>query len=269
MRTLVALDFDWTVIDADSDRSIFELLPPHILADFRANYFSSMQWTDLMDRIYTELHQSGKTRDQIEQVFRRLPLHPAMKAALQLAHQSGETELMIISDANTTAIWEFITNESQWTSDGRLSLQRYVSAHESHGCERTVQRRRPKSSDPTEDDTQPFCTINICKGKVMQRLRGNYDRVIYLGDGQNDFCPGCELRSQDIYMPRRNRALHRILSGPDAVSIQANIVYWSEASDVLNTFQSLFEATLSISATSIAEEQLSMVVPEKAKIAAR
>jgi pyridoxal phosphate phosphatase PHOSPHO2 len=162
------------------------------------------------------LHQSGITRDQLERVFKRLTLHPSMKAALEYAHQSGQTDLVIISDANTTAIWEclcangldtifsqVITNRSQWTSEGRLQVERYVPAHEKHGCLRTVVKHRVASIDDDNDgittttsttvEMRPCCTINICKGKEIRRLRANYDRVIYLGDGQNDFCPGCEL----------------------------------------------------------------------------
>ncbi|KAI8051117.1 phosphatase phospho-type [Syncephalis plumigaleata] len=266
MRTLVALDFDWTIIDEDSDRAVYSLLSSDILATYKSNHFTTMQWTDLMNKIYNELHQLGITRDQLERVFARLALHPSMKAALEHAHQSGQTDLVIISDANTTAIWEclrangldtifsqVITNQSQWTSEGQLRVERYVPAHEEHGCLRRIIRHRAAIMDDDNDVTittgtttrsnvtvemRPCCTVNICKGKEIRRLRAEYDRVVYLGDGQNDFCPGCELTSQDVFMPRRHRALHRILSGPDVSQVKANIVYWSEASDVLDIFQS-------------------------------
>ncbi|RKP22852.1 phosphatase phospho-type, partial [Syncephalis pseudoplumigaleata] len=134
-------------LTAGSDRAVFTLLPPEILAEYRARHFSTMQWTDLMNAIYHELHRAGITRTQLEQVFQRLALSPSMKAALELAHQSGQADLVIISDANTTAIWEclrankldarfvqVITNRSRWTAEGRLQLERYVPAHEPHGC---------------------------------------------------------------------------------------------------------------------------------------
>jgi hypothetical protein len=64
-------------------------------------------------------------------------------------------------------------------------------------------------------------------------------------------------------MPRRHRALHRILSGPDVAQVKANIIYWSEASDVLDIFQStLFRSASPVTASTLIEEP----TPEKVKV---
>jgi pyridoxal phosphate phosphatase PHOSPHO2 len=181
-------------------------------------------------------------------VFAALPLPASMRAALQLAKQHGSADIVILSDANTIAIQEclaahgldtvvsaIITNVASWTPEGRLQIQRFVPADAPHGCVRMVQYL---------GRTMPACSLNICKGQVIRRLRVGYDRVIYLGDGKNDFCPGCELTSNDVYMPRRDRALHKILNGPDAASIRANIIYWSHADEVLQEFKALFQVVL-------------------------
>ncbi|RKP06293.1 phosphatase phospho-type [Thamnocephalis sphaerospora] len=244
MRTLVALDFDWTLIDEDSDQAVITLLPPNVHADLREKPYASMQWTDKMNHIYGELHRSGCTREQITTVFTALKLHSSMRTALQLAKQTGAADVVIISDSNTVAIQEclrahqldsvvseVITNESTWTPEGRLGVRRYVSAETPHGCTRTALYK---------ENPIPSCALNICKGRELRRLRAGYDRVVYLGDGRNDYCPGCELTSLDVYMPRRDRGLHAILSGPDGAAIQARTVYWTHADDVLEEFETIF-----------------------------
>ncbi|RKP05800.1 phosphatase phospho-type [Thamnocephalis sphaerospora] len=245
MRTIIALDFDCTIIDVDSDHAILELLPRDIHATLCDQYASVMPWPDFMNRVYEELHRTGRTRSDIETIFRALPLPAAMRTALKLAKESGAVDLVVVSDANTATIREclraneldtifseIVTNEATWTDTRLLEIARYVPADAAHGCRRTVM--------DAQGVAVASCTVNICKGREINRLRAGYDRVIYLGDGQNDFCPGCELTCHDIFMPRRNYDLHRILSGSDGEHIQANVMYWSNADDVLAAFQSIF-----------------------------
>lgn len=78
---------------------------------------------------------------------------------------------------------EIITNPAEFQSSGLLELKRRVDPNgPQHGC-------------------KIGCSANMCKGDeldaFMQRNGGwdSVDRVVYVGDGGNDFCPLLRLRS--------------------------------------------------------------------------
>lgn len=78
---------------------------------------------------------------------------------------------------------EVITNPAEFQANGLLSLKRRVDpAGEQHGC-------------------KVGCSANMCKGAELEAFMArhggweHWDRVVYVGDGGNDFCPLLHLRS--------------------------------------------------------------------------
>ncbi len=61
----------------------------------------------------------------------------------------------------------------------------------------------------------------VVKGEEVQLLlkHCHYDRVIYVGDGTNDFCPVTKLRSTDWVFARAARPLEKLLK-PDPVTAE-------------------------------------------------
>jgi pyridoxal phosphate phosphatase PHOSPHO2 len=106
-----------------------------------------------------------------------------------IVEQGGE--IAILSDANTVYIstilkhlgmdhlvTEIITNRGFFEDSGRLRVERFwKESEEPHGC--------PNG-----------CAPNLCKGKELKRLMSlkAYERVYYLGDGRNDYCPSVHLK---------------------------------------------------------------------------
>lgn len=55
----------------------------------------------------------------------------------------------------------------------------------------------------------------------------HYQRIVYVGDGGNDFCPILRLGKNDVAFVRRNRGLSkRIL---EEGGVQCTVRYWSGA----------------------------------------
>ena len=93
---------------------------------------------------------------------------------------------------------EVITNPAEWDPSGLLKLRRRIDP------------------DGPQHDCQVGCSPNMCKGSwldtlhsVEQMLMGflgaeltsflerhgaEFDRMIYVGDGSNDYCPVLRLR---------------------------------------------------------------------------
>jgi len=236
---LVIFDFDWTVLDQNSDTWIFEA----IAIDLRrkvANLRKSVQWTDLIAQCLEDLHARGVTRNQIEDSLRMAPFHPAMARCLhRMASDESakaKTTLLCLSDANsvfidtileaqglTQAFDEIITNPASWTDDGLLKVQRRVDPNgPPHSC-------------------KVGCGVNLCKGEELEsylaRKGVEYDRMVYVGDGWNDFCPALKLRAKDVVLARALFGLeNRIKQEGEKHGLKARVKTWEGAWEVEELF---------------------------------
>ncbi|RUS29017.1 phosphatase phospho-type [Jimgerdemannia flammicorona] len=246
-KTLVVFDFDWSMIDVDSDHFIFEKLAKDLREkmDIMEN---NMVWTDMVNALLSELPARGITRSDIDQVLTQIPFRPAMVRALHLAHSAG-ADLRILSDANTYTIsrildnhgvrhlfTEVATNRGYWDHNDRLWVERYLrlDVDAPHEC-KTVNGKTGRRS----------CAPNLCKGKELRRMmnQNKYERVVFIGDGANDFCPSCQLSSNDVVLCRAGRVLETILTQPrHAAQVKAQVIFWNFASDILQAFENLFQS---------------------------
>lgn len=151
---------------------------------------------------------------------------------------ANQTEIIIISDANdfyidTIAraksingfISRTITNFSTFDDNGRLTISRHTI--EEHGCAK--------------------CAANLCKGtsfnagrELLQHMStGQFKRVIYAGDGRNDFCPSTKLKEHDLVLVRMGRAFHKMLQdSANRSMITAKIIEWNTADDLFRILKS-------------------------------
>ncbi|KAG0701323.1 putative phosphatase-domain-containing protein [Suillus ampliporus] len=211
---LVVFDFDWSMADQDTDRWIFEVLAPDIRRKMKTLQ-ESVQWTDLMS-------------------------HPAMvRGVTKLKGASNPTTTFFcLSNANSVFIStileskglqnlfeEIVTNPAEFDPSGLLKLHRRVDPNgPQHSC-------------------AVGCSPNMCKGEeltaFLERHKPGYDRIIYVGDGSNDFCPILRLRSQDMVLCRRFRGLEHRISQEGG--LQCQVKYWAGAWEVEEIFNQLIE----------------------------
>uniref|UniRef100_A0A803NYW0 Uncharacterized protein n=1 Tax=Cannabis sativa TaxID=3483 RepID=A0A803NYW0_CANSA len=142
-NTIVVFDFDKTIIECDSDNWVVDELGA---TDLFNQLLPTMPWNSLMDRMMKELHDQGKTIDEIVEVLNRIPIHPRVVPAIKAAHALG-CELRIVSDANMFFIEtmlkhlglreyfsEINTNPSFVDEQGRLRIQPFHDfKNSSHG----------------------------------------------------------------------------------------------------------------------------------------
>ncbi|CAH2037112.1 unnamed protein product [Thlaspi arvense] len=220
---VVVFDFDKTIIDVDSDNWVVDELG---FTDLFDQLLPTMPWNSLMDRMMKELHDHGKTIEEIKHVLRRIPIHPRVIPAIKSAHALG-CELRIVSDANTffietivehLGISEFFseinTNPGLVDEQGRLRISPYHDfTKSSHGCSR--------------------CPPNMCKGLIIERIQasfakeGKHTKMIYLGDGAGDYCPSLKLRAGDYMMPRKNFPVWDLIS-QNPTLVKAAVRDWTD-----------------------------------------
>ena len=197
-RCLIVWDFDWSLVNENSDTWVIEQLDPsgrvwnEVEAKLRAG---EMQWTQLMDWALGELHKDGHAPEAIGKALASLPILDGATAAVRLGAAAGATQ-RILSDANTVYISTILeargladvfpvveTNPASYDAAGRLRVRPHQPAELPHAC--------------------ALCPPNLCKGAVLQQwLSEQPSRCVYIGDGGGDFCPATRLRAGDVLLAR-------------------------------------------------------------------
>ncbi|KAK4269262.1 hypothetical protein QN277_022446 [Acacia crassicarpa] len=223
---VVVFDFDKTIVDCDSDNWVIDELG---FTDLFNQLLPTMPWNSLMDRMMMELHSQGITIEEIEEVLKRIPIHPRVVPAIKAAHALG-CDLRIVSDANTFFIEtilthleikdcfsEINTNPGYINEEGRLRILPY------HGF-----NKPPHGLG--------LCPPNMCKGLIIERIQDSIcvdesKRLIYVGDGAWDYCPNLRLKERDFVMPKKDFPVWDLIC-KDPLLVKAEIQEWSDGEDL-------------------------------------
>ncbi|XP_015108825.1 probable phosphatase phospho2 [Diachasma alloeum] len=225
---LIAFDFDHTIANKNTDHVAYEMLPGGVPEDVKKLYHSGGGWTEFMRRCFQLLHAAKVSREDLESTVNAIPAVPGYENLLKNLH-SNNCEVIIISDSNSVFIENWLvhhklkhtitkisTNPAFFDDEGMLHVKEYQD--------------------------QDFCDLserNLCKGYVLEtyiKERASqgiiFQRVAYVGDGKNDFCPMLKLSKNDLAFPRKDYAIMKYLSNPEEPSLKAEILPWSDGNDI-------------------------------------
>ena len=188
----VIFDFDWTMIDANTDLFIYEQLNPDLLRQITERA-SEIQWTELMQSSIESLLQTRRITE-VEQCLVKCPFAPEMISILRQLNNSatisttataeplslgendnsgddwGENEVSIVSDANRFFIDTILRHHGAHD----LVHGVYTNAAMVHTESNSVRLTQfcTHIQLPHQCST---CPVNMCKGEIVQRLRhGHY-----------------------------------------------------------------------------------------------
>ena len=184
-----------------------------------------------MGEIFNYLHSQNIKPDQILECMTEIAVSPGMVDLLNTLDQT-KAEAIIISDANSVFIDHILhvhglkdkidkvfTNPAKFNDEGCLQIEMY---HVQDSCS--------------------LSTVNLCKGQILEtyieermKLNVNFTHVVFIGDGQNDFCPSMRLSPKDFVFPREGYSLVKYIEKmkDQGLHIKANIHTWSSGSDIL------------------------------------
>ncbi|KAG7400205.1 putative phosphatase phospho1 [Phytophthora boehmeriae] len=248
-RVLVIFDYDWSLINDNSDTFIFQVLYPELLATLRERRTTQPSWTKMMDDMLGDLAKDKPdiTPAMIRDAIAKVPIQPRMLDALRLVVDQHNADVKIVSDANsiyiqsmlelqdlTRHVSEVITNPAAFEvleNGHRLRVHPYhAGADKPHACR--------------------WCPTNMCKGRIVDTLRSAqpYAHVLYVGDGSGDFCAATHLTKDDILFARADESdgksyglQKRINANPEM--IKASVVPWSTGDDIYRRFAQFFHTS--------------------------
>jgi len=243
----VIFDFDWTMIDANSDVFIFEKLNPDLLLEMK-RLQESVQWTDLMQQLIDSLLTTKKIAD-VEQCLSGCPFEPEMAMILSGLNsssisgdesQSVKNVVSIVSDANQFFIETILKHHRV----NHLVHQIYTNPALVH-CDNNSLHLTHYCAHINVPHQCLTCPVNMCKGEIIERLisqevdqqaDSNETFIVYVGDGSNDFCAAKRLGQNDLLFARRGYRLEKhILQSEE--KLRCKVEYWSNWKELLSLFE--------------------------------
>ena len=225
LHTLFVWDFDWTVINANSD----EYIPAFFLGKEATEEGLREAWKStngdwhacveiLVNRV---LSQTDTTNDDILEAARQMPYLEQVKetfatiqAKTEQQSESGATVgQMILSDGNTLFIEAFCKYSLQNIdfTHGIVSNRGRFLTTDDDASKAPLEVVHYSEGNPHDC---PSCPANLCKTRALQdQLLLSYRddeirnfRIVYVGDGANDACPALRyLQEQDTLLARRGK----------------------------------------------------------------
>ena len=227
-KALVVWDFDWSLINENSDTYVIEELDTsgEVMDAVEGKEGAGEGWTALMDWAVGELHARGHAPQALREALSNVPVLSGALEAVAAAQEAG-AEQRILSDANDVYIATVLqarglegafahveTNPAEFDDADRLHIRPPQPADTPHDC--------------------PLCPPNLCKGAVIERWLDELKptRCVYVGDGGGDFCPATRLRVGDTLCARQaphNALLRKCRKEPSRV--RARVVEWGGSKD--------------------------------------
>ncbi|EDV46726.1 pyridoxal phosphate phosphatase PHOSPHO2 [Drosophila erecta] len=200
-RTLVAIDFDKTIVEQDSYLAVSELLPTRQRKELQ-DLIPKCGWLSFISRVLQALHGEHKVNSaSVGLRVRSLRAVPGMLRVVRRLARNQEVDLCIVSDSNSFFIGE-------WLQAYSIECLFAGGVFTNPAC---VQRSGEVLVLPYQEQTDcNLCPSNLCKGSVLEELScsGRYERVIYVGDSCNDLCAMKRLQEKDVACIRRGFELH-------------------------------------------------------------
>ncbi|XP_056633294.1 pyridoxal phosphate phosphatase PHOSPHO2-like [Diorhabda sublineata] len=237
-KKLAVFDFDHTIVQDNSDVVAINLIDPKKIPPELKKLHKSDGWTLFMQEIFQLLHKYDIKEDKIKSVIVSLEEVEGMGKLIRKLKELN-FDVIIISDSNTYFI-------NAWLEANNLSQYVYkVFSNPAYFNEAGVLIISMYHLQTTCN----LSTKNLCKGQIMedfikaQKDKGiSYEKIIYCGDGMNDYCPILKLNKTDLACVRKGyKCVELVKKSKDGFDVDetgncrivnANLCVWSNGNDI-------------------------------------
>ncbi|XP_054849027.1 phosphoethanolamine/phosphocholine phosphatase isoform X1 [Eublepharis macularius] len=240
-KYLLIFDFDETIINENSDDSVLWALPGKQLPESIRQTYREGFYNEYMQRVLKYMGDQGVKMADFKAVYENIPLSPGMSGLFQfLSKQQDHFEIILMSDANMFGI------ECALKAAGTYSLFRKIFSNPSG-----FDKRGYFTLGPYHSHNCPRCPANMCKRKILTEYLADraqegarFERVFYVGDGANDFCPSLAMKFTDVAFPRKGYPMHQLILEMEKSQpgkYQAAVVPWDSAVEVCSYLQEILK----------------------------
>lgn len=199
--TLVVFDCDDTLVEGSVEFHAITIAPDD-LVETLTTMIDEKDSPETMDCAMGELYRNGHGRQAILERVSSMYVYPEMVDVVEKIRKRQDVDMILLSGANDVminailgkvgildAFKRVITNPAHFDDNGRL----HITSYHTHDC--------------------TDCA-GLCKGAILREIlsKGSYQRVIFVGDGDNDVCPSKCLSERDHVIARELYPLAEELS---------------------------------------------------------
>ena len=232
-KYLAVFDLDNTIIDRDTkNHHVFEAL--YSDGKLPDNFFELRKYVDTFrQHVIDQLNERQLKKDQVLSILNYISdtVDSVVKGMDQvLKVLSEDHDIIVISDSNTFHAQHLLKH---------FGLDQYVSAVYSQPMTLT-ESGQFLCSDLKATWKAPcqYGGRNVCKGQVLLDYAGDkYQKILYIGDGSNDFCSAMNLSANDLVMPRKGFTLDKMLQSNNC---QAEVKTWTDGYEIISFLQKLY-----------------------------
>ncbi|KAL7438708.1 hypothetical protein ACHAXM_006415 [Skeletonema potamos] len=232
IETIFIWDFDWTIINCNSDEYVpseflgGEEVAKRISAEMKAH--GSTKWHECVANLINAcMLEKTCSKDDILQKAAEMPFLIDVKQALTDVANSKQCGQAIISDGNDKFIEAYLRKNEMihfFTHGIETNVGTWEKNHSETSFRITYQSLKYGGHECN------LCPPNLCKTQVLTDILNRLSetqncedikrpRVVYVGDGHNDACPALQvLNGNDILLARNGKRCPNpnSFSGPQA-----------------------------------------------------
>ena len=237
-KSLLVFDFDKTILNDDSfGHIILKTLTKEELQIIYNN--RNENWVDGYNYALKQLKSHGITKEKFDEMLNQISLTQGMSDLFNYIKEQKDNYDCIILSSNYEYVIKYIlnkfnikdifidiiTNPSREANQDEKAQFIYVLKKQEHNC---------KICNPCS------CKKNEFKEFCNTHDMNNYDKVIFICDGFNDFCLAVDLGENDITLMRKNFALYKKIKSKNFEnSLKCKVQAWESGKDIINYLETI------------------------------
>ena len=237
-KTLLIFDFYKTILNDDSfGHIILNTLTKEELQIIYNN--RNENWVDGYNYALKQLKSHGITKEKFNEMLNQISLTQGMSELFNYIKEKKENYDSIILSSNYEYVIKYIlnknniidifldiiTNPSREANQDEKEQFIYVLKKQEHNC---------KICNPCS------CKKNEFKEFCNKHDMNNYDKVIFICDGFNDFCLAVDLGENDLTLMRKNFALYKKIKSKNFENnLKCKVQAWESGNDIINYLETI------------------------------
>ena len=196
-------------------------------------------WVDGYNYALKQLKSHGITKEKFNEMLNQISLTQGMSELFNYIKEKKENYDSIILSSNYEYVIKYIlnknniidifldiiTNPSREANQDEKEQFIYVLKKQEHNC---------KICNPCS------CKKNEFKEFCNTHDMNNYDKVIFICDGFNDFCLAVDLGENDITLMRKNFALYKKIKSKNFENnLKCKVQAWESGNDIINYLETI------------------------------
>ena len=237
-KTLLIFDFDKTILNDDSfGHIILNTLTKEELQIIYNN--RNENWVNGYNYALKQLKSHGITKEKFNEMLNQISLTQGMSDLFNYIKEQKDNYDCIILSSNYEYVIKYIlnknniidifldiiTNPSREANQDEKEQFIYVLKKQEHNC---------KICNPCS------CKKNEFKEFCNTHDMNNYDKIIFICDGFNDFCLAVDLGENDITLMRKNFALYKKIKSKNFENnLKCKVQAWESGNDIINYLETI------------------------------